>query len=518
MNKNVLLANCQTEILRLLPRFLTQLDQDPLSPTFGCFDRNFWHYRLRDFSSMVLQQNVVVLALLYTHNFAGNTLYQHSLTKDLIAGCLHFWQTQQHKNGTFDEYWPHEQGYPPLVFSTFAVLRTLQLVKLDPSPYLPALQRAIKQIILHTEKQALNQEWAGVACLGAYAALLPQQKNVSNIFQKRLSALLKQQTGEGWFSEYGGADIGYSSVTLHYLAFVAELTKDERVWQAGENLLNFLQYFVHPDGTAGGEYGSRNTEYFLLGGLAAFAMKSATARSMLARLNWSLDKYDDRYLFHYTFMSFVEGTRALQSTSLSLPEADFSTKKKYWPQAGLLIHQSSKHYLVINAKKGGVYKFFYEGRLVGKSGGYRFQQGPKLWTSNWWNEQTRIIQQENKLTLETNFSATKHVVSSPVKHILLRLATLLPAKRQLIHFLKKVIIFQTQPGSAVFKRTFRFTANEITIEDQALNLPKNLIVQESYTASSRFVPSSKFSQLENWQAQQLKYLTPNTKTQTVYHL
>lgn len=25
-------------------RILTQMDRDPQSPTFGCFDRNYWHF------------------------------------------------------------------------------------------------------------------------------------------------------------------------------------------------------------------------------------------------------------------------------------------------------------------------------------------------------------------------------------------------------------------------------------------------------------------------------------------
>ncbi len=39
-----------------MPRILTQLDRDPTSSTYGCADRNWWHYKIRDFPSIILQQ------------------------------------------------------------------------------------------------------------------------------------------------------------------------------------------------------------------------------------------------------------------------------------------------------------------------------------------------------------------------------------------------------------------------------------------------------------------------------
>ena len=41
---------------RQLPRILTQICRDPNSSSFGCFDRNWWHYKIRDFPSVILQQ------------------------------------------------------------------------------------------------------------------------------------------------------------------------------------------------------------------------------------------------------------------------------------------------------------------------------------------------------------------------------------------------------------------------------------------------------------------------------
>ncbi len=58
------------EILtRSLPRLLSLLDRDPFSPTFGCFDRPFWHYKTcTDFPSAIYQQGLLPLVLLYKHD------------------------------------------------------------------------------------------------------------------------------------------------------------------------------------------------------------------------------------------------------------------------------------------------------------------------------------------------------------------------------------------------------------------------------------------------------------------
>src|SRR3972149_6662368 len=53
------------EALAYLPRTLCLLDRHPFHATYGCFDRNFWHYRTADFPSAMYQEAVLPLALVY---------------------------------------------------------------------------------------------------------------------------------------------------------------------------------------------------------------------------------------------------------------------------------------------------------------------------------------------------------------------------------------------------------------------------------------------------------------------
>ena len=53
-------------------RNLSWLDRDEDSPTFGSFDRNFWHYKTTDFNSDILQQGIYALIGLYKKDIPNN--------------------------------------------------------------------------------------------------------------------------------------------------------------------------------------------------------------------------------------------------------------------------------------------------------------------------------------------------------------------------------------------------------------------------------------------------------------
>ena len=53
------------EALAQIPKILTLLDRNIHSPTYGCFDRNFWHYKIIDFPSGMAQEFVLPLTLAY---------------------------------------------------------------------------------------------------------------------------------------------------------------------------------------------------------------------------------------------------------------------------------------------------------------------------------------------------------------------------------------------------------------------------------------------------------------------
>ena len=77
-----------------------------------------------------------------------------------------------------------------------------------------------------------------------------------------LQKLLTWQNEEGWFYEYQGCDPGYLTLTLSLLAEINLRGYHDGLLHSLEKAVDFLDNFVHPDGSFGGEYTSRNTYNF----------------------------------------------------------------------------------------------------------------------------------------------------------------------------------------------------------------------------------------------------------------
>ncbi|HEX6101938.1 MAG TPA: hypothetical protein VF031_02725, partial [Alphaproteobacteria bacterium] len=102
------------------PRILTQLCRDATSPLYGCADRNWWHYKIRDFPSIILQQAGYAMHLAGRHPAWSA---DKAALDAVAAGSARFWNERAKKHYAFEEYYPWEQGYPPLAFSTLAMAK-----------------------------------------------------------------------------------------------------------------------------------------------------------------------------------------------------------------------------------------------------------------------------------------------------------------------------------------------------------------------------------------------------------
>jgi len=150
-----------------IPRILSQLDRDADSPTFGSFDRNYWHYKIRDFSSMILQQGMLILQAIKNYDNPDNPWFENRNVDLWQEGAVKFWCKEQLKNGSFNEYYPFEAGYPPTAFSLYAIGLIMREYEKEPCDQLKThIQKAVKWLLDHPEKEALNQE-ARTCRLGA---------------------------------------------------------------------------------------------------------------------------------------------------------------------------------------------------------------------------------------------------------------------------------------------------------------------------------------------------------------
>ncbi|HDK27101.1 MAG TPA: hypothetical protein ENG48_08460 [Candidatus Atribacteria bacterium] len=500
MNEN----GYRTYVLNNMPRLLSQLDRDKNSMTYGCFDRNYWHYKIRDFPSMVLPQGSLTLALLYTSNFEGNIYYKNGKIKEWAVASIHFWMDNQLKDGSFNEYWPNEHGYPPTVFSLYTTSEAYRLLHtfIDKRDNLEeALIKSCNFISKHDEKGAQNQEIASIAAL--YSVYLSiKEEWLLKIIDEKVKRILERQSHEGWFSEYGGADIGYLSVSLGYLAEYYKMSQDKRLFPALKRIVDFMQFFIHPDYTTGGDYGSRNTEYFLPNGLEILAADYSLAGAIADKLLNNLVNYqilpntvDDRYLSHYFLHSYVSALLNYKPRS-NMPKLPCETKcEQYFKDAGLYVINNGNYYAILGLSKGGVLKVFSQGKEILNDCGYIAKISKnKLITTNWVDQNYKKEKNENTFTISGNFHLISQHLPTPLKHFLLRGASSIFSKR-LIPVLKRKLITSDITMPIIFRRKVSFYSDKIVIDDI---ITSEYVIKELSSLdgfSFRYVPSSKYFQI-----------------------
>ena len=212
-----------------------------------------------------------MLSILYTTDFEGNNYFKNQNIYNWARGSLDYWKKIQLPDGSFNEWYPNEHGFPPTAFTLFTVAYSYRLLKLDDENLKNAMLKSAKWLATKAELKAYNHEAASICALYT-VFVVTGQKWILDILEGKISLLLKGQSIEGWFPEQGGADLGYSTVTLDMLAEYYWLSRDSRMLEPLNMIVDFIKYFCHPDRTFGGEYGSRNTTYFLPNGIEVMAL------------------------------------------------------------------------------------------------------------------------------------------------------------------------------------------------------------------------------------------------------
>jgi len=458
-----------------IPRILSQLDRDEDSPTFGSFDRNFWHYKIRDFSSVILQQGMLVIHALYHEKRNDNPLYRDPLARRWIDGCLRFWASQQLHNGAFNEYYPYEAGFPPTAFSLYAagiVLKESDNMVKD-AKVMRTVQKSCDWLLSHHEREATNQEAAALAGLALCQNIVGIEINAKAL-ETRLNAFYRSQSDEGWFTEYGGPDTGYLSVTIDCLWDLYETTHDDRALTSIRNAVAYVARMISVSGHTPVMINARNTDYLVPYGLTRFAgndpLAAAVVKRLLEKINdpdHYLNRTDDRYACHYVYPSCFRSLpylRMMTSDIMSLPCDDHYDS--YLANAGIrIMHRPGKASVFINAKKGGIVNVFDVQGVREADYGWRARTGRKsMAITHWLDKEYKVANQKDVVTVAGRMSKHAWMKPSPFKHFILRLSGLLLGYK-LIPLLKRMMIFGSPSIPVSFKRTIVINDDKLVIDD-----------------------------------------------------
>ncbi|MCP5488200.1 MAG: hypothetical protein H7A43_06080 [Verrucomicrobia bacterium] len=477
-----------------LPRILTQIDRDPTSSTFGCCDRNWWHYKIRDFPSIILQQAG------YTAYLASECLpWAHEKTglQQLAAGSCLFWNKQVATQNSFDEYYPWEQGYPPLAFSTLAVMKMAHAGAVEPANIQAGAHLAAKLLTRRFEAQAANQQVAGMAAVLWLAKVFPGliESTMSGYLVERTLAL---QTEEGWFWEYDGPDLGYLSVTIDCLWDAFDATGDERFVSAARKALQYTEAMTAVHGTNIGMHNARNTDYIVPYGIARLMDDSrpetrTAARRLVNRLyprsapgRHFMNATDDRYLCHYIGASVFRSLPYLEVEAVEPPQAEpRHSKVRHFELSG---HALYPHAL-ISLHKGGIFSVRASTGEIASDFGWAIDVNHRRYVTHWWSTGWKSERLENGWRISGDLVECREMISSPLKHVLLRVASRLLGS-SLIRHLKGRLIFRKHASPYGFERRIYLLDRRVMVEDTLTGLTEEIVPVPAPRASRRHVASA----------------------------
>jgi len=398
----------------------------------------------------------------------------------LIDASLRFWASQQLASGSFNEYYPFEEGYPPTAFSLYAVGLVFRK-RGYPRPdgvLKTAIRMACDWLLDHPEHQALNQESAGLAGL-AMAARIPGITVDAGRLEQRLATFFAGQSPEGWFPEYGGPDIGYLSVTLDCLCDYHETTGDPRATAAMERAVEFISHFIPVAGATPVMINARNTDYIVPYGLVRLAVSNPLAAGIVRRVfgtagspSHFLAATDDRYLCHYVYQSCFRGLvhfDGMTAKPAMLPCE--SGEALLLEDSGIYVrHLPERHSIFVAGKKGGVTYLYTSSGLASADFGWRLKlSGGKLAVTHWQGGSkvsSRTADGDtDMLVVEGRLSVHRRYVPSPLRHLLLRLAAFVTGNR-LVSRLKHAMIFNSPDAGVGYRREISVGADRLVMTDR----------------------------------------------------
>ena len=154
-----------------IPRILSTLDRNEFSPAYGCFDRIYWLDKSIDFPSAILQLNTHILALVYSYPYPENIFYKRDKIKKWCFAGMKYWVQIQHKDGSFDEFYPNERGWAgPTGFLLYSMLDSYSLLK-DEIPQ--QLKEELIEASYKAARYLAKYDEAGILANHHAMALLP---------------------------------------------------------------------------------------------------------------------------------------------------------------------------------------------------------------------------------------------------------------------------------------------------------------------------------------------------------
>jgi len=463
---------------------LSEVNRDSATPTYGCFDRRYWAWKLVDFPEATFQRNLANLAW-YMQN-CGEESDPELIKEAVIAGLLYSTRIQ-HRDGSFDQAFPFERSFGATGFLLPDLIKTYRSVKEYCSEFEKgvienSLKRSVDFLCRSAERHSLISNHLAGASLGLYKAADFFEASIYKAHaQQLLEIILSNQSPEGWFPEYGGADPGYQTLCMHYLAQIYQLAPSAELRIALDRSLDFLQYFVHPDGSFGGEYGSRRTEVYYPGGIALLSKDFSLASTIHGFMENSIENLTTVTLVDIDMGNMApllsSSILALDAQRIKFPEEGLpfeqNEKLMNFQDARIAIINRKRYYAVLGASNGGVLKVFdkqSKSLAYDDCGALVRDKSGRLASSQYTNLTNKMEGADHRIVCDTSFYRVAQSQPNPWNILLLRLMNLTVMRLNWLNeWIKKVLVnILVKPSRQIPLRRERevsFKQNEVIIRD-----------------------------------------------------
>lgn len=515
--KNIYAASALNQI----PRLLGNMDRNIFSPSYGCCHRDYWLDKTSDFPDAVRQFSMHALALIYRFNMPNNIYHQQEKIKNWAIAALLFWCKIQHKDGSFDEFYPFERGWVgPTAFTTYTAIETYRLLSDEISSenkaiILTAISKAAYFIIKGDAEEDHLANHHAMACLAVWKAYeILQEEELLIGYQILWENFLKyHHADEGWSIEYDGIDPGYLSATISFLGKIYQTKKDPEILSVVKKSIETCTYFLYPNGFYAGSLGSRNTLHLYTHGFEIFSNEIPEAAS-IARFGLQAlsegklvppDIMSDRYVVYRVPEYLLSYIDCIIPSSLPLLPFQRNDVNLYLENAGIWARTTNKHYIIANLAKGAVIKIFdrENNQLIYNDCGIIAKiHDNSVITSQWIDaDYTRHVDSHsfsisgkmNKVPSNTYFTLFKNIL---FRSVLLCIGWHTNWSHQLKGAIRKKMMLGNRRVPVNFTRSLTIQANNVTIED-SITLGNGVKIKELAIGDEfyvRYVPQSRYFQ------------------------
>jgi hypothetical protein len=478
---------------RNVHRLIAMQDQDPTSPSFGCFHYPYWRDKTSDFPDARYQEAGAALGLFSLPVFDGLRDAEGWPSRDILMGSfrsgLRNLARQQYPEGCYDEWYKGERGFAATAFTTAAyglagALLGDGISAEDRDVLTCTLDRAAHWLSRREDLVKTNHEIVAATALAAVWKLTGEER-WRHAATHKLDAAFANRTDEGWFLELGGADLGYGHLILDQLMLYEWIIEDGEARRAASRLLEFLVPHLHPDITTSADGGTCRNQYV---GQIGFLLlrEDRSARAAVAALSSMQDSTrriycylgDDLRLSRWALYPVLAAYFALAPDASASSDA-FDCYPQGWtvhPAAGLAAYHRADLHVYVPAAGGAVTRIYRGDRLILEDLGVDIREGDVAFTARTYKSGRPIAAIENGISLSVAFGQAQYLFPSFLQRLVLRVGSIMPWSSRFIRavidrYRVKHRTAGNQSAASVQSGARRFTLlREVEIDADAIQI------------------------------------------------